>query len=323
VVAADHRQSVPIVADLHCGHIRAHLESRCFPGGRQRAHFKIYRPSTTLRPRRSSAGHPGRDALVGCRRGRSHRPIGSCSFLRRSRLIVTDDRRCSPISHCGHIRAHTENRCFCAPRWPPRRDLDMEGIGNLPRTQAAAMASDYAVRLAAPRAAPMATWWLSSPPASPSARASRRRTGLRPRASRPEGSTRTRSSRSTRHRPRRGAGNRPPGDGGDHWPECGLGDAVLDVFAASGDPPPRVRKLAYARYPPPASRTSSAMRPVSTAMPSPPPPAPSPARRHLALNVEPLAGPPEPVRQFGGVTGGLRYLPAGVEVRRPRRSWSP
>jgi transketolase len=38
----------------------------------------------------------------------------------------------------------------------------------------------------------------------------------------------------------------------DHWPEGGLGDAVLDAFA-DGDPPPRVRKLAVRTMPASAS----------------------------------------------------------------------
>jgi len=59
MVAADHRRSVPIGDDLHCGHIGADLVNRCLPDGQQRAHFKIYRPDVTLRPRRSSAGIRG------------------------------------------------------------------------------------------------------------------------------------------------------------------------------------------------------------------------------------------------------------------------
>ncbi|MFC0526645.1 transketolase [Phytohabitans kaempferiae] len=35
----------------------------------------------------------------------------------------------------------------------------------------------------------------------------------------------------------------------DHWPEGGLGDAVLDVFADGGEPSPRVRKLAVREMP--------------------------------------------------------------------------
>jgi transketolase len=38
----------------------------------------------------------------------------------------------------------------------------------------------------------------------------------------------------------------------DHWPEGGLGDAVLDAFTG-GDPPPRVRKLAVRTMPASAS----------------------------------------------------------------------
>lgn len=90
-VATDQRQSVPIVADLHCGHIRAHLENRRFPDDRQRAHFKIYRPEH--RPTAASiiGRDLGRDALVGCRRGdlvcqcSMPRPCGRqhCLYLRR------------------------------------------------------------------------------------------------------------------------------------------------------------------------------------------------------------------------------------------------
>ena len=198
------------------GAVRLHLRRLLRPGLRLRAHGR---------------GEPGPPAPGGLPRRRVHR---------RGRPVA--DGPGGPGRLPGRARQHgavplrrqPDRRSWWRP-WPTSTaSPTCAPPGAPPRcsTGPTRPSRSAAPRCCAPRTT---TRSLVGPPASPCTRRSRRPTPWPPRASRRGSSTPTRSSPSTPPPCRGGPGHRAAGSlVEDHWPEGGLGDAVLEVFADTG-----------------------------------------------------------------------------------------